>query len=104
MFATDQSTPCYVIEIVRSANQRTEPHFATMCFSALGGCTANKPSSTVAGSEIISAIVYTTLADLSVIGNAWEELLLWGMQVGFPMLPDVVFCLVCKAFCIENNG
>ena len=52
-------------------------------FSAAGGGTANKPNFTVAGS---GKVLYAILADLSVIGNAWEALLLWGMEVGFPIL------------------
>ena len=52
-----------------------------MGFSAFGECMANKPSFsfTVAGSEN-APLFFVTLADFSVIENAWEELLLRGMQ------------------------
>ena len=39
-----------------------------------------------------SAGIFETFADFSAIGNAWKALLLWGMQVGFPILLSISRC------------
>ena len=75
-----RSTPCLICHSNSarggvSTNQRADSYFATMCFSAFGGGTANKPSFTEAGSEkalLFSRQVWLIyqLLEMPVMGNA----------------------------------
>ena len=49
---------------------------------------------THAGGDKAMASVFETFADFSAIGNVWKGLLLWGIQVTFPVpdrFPDLIF-------------
>ena len=49
---------------------------------------------THAGGNKAMASVFETFADFSAIGNVWKGLLLWGIQVTFPVpdrFPDLIF-------------
>ena len=95
--AIDRSTPCLICHSntaheVAPANQLAKSYLMTMCYSALGGITANKPSFTVAGSEKM-LLIY-----LSNIGNAQEAIVVMANASRIPDIPiNIQMC-----FCFQS--
>ena len=104
MFATDQSIPCLSLKQCAQPISTLNHTLRPCAFLLLADVQQTNPVLQSAELKIITAIVYTSLADLSIIGNAWKVLLQCYGECKSDsrcsnQYPDVVGFLLCKAFC-----